>query len=45
MSEDVVDAPFKAAADQVEQSHQDAVSQLKAKVQKAKADALKKVSS
>ncbi len=45
MSDEIVDEPFRAAADQVDESHREAVSQLKAKVQKAKADALKKVSS
>ena len=45
MSEDIVDEPFNSATEQVESSHKEAVEQLKAKVQKAKADALKKVSS
>jgi hypothetical protein len=45
LSEEVVDKHFREAADEVEASHKDAVAQLKAKVEKAKADALKKISS
>jgi len=45
MSEEVVDKHFRQAADEVEASHQEAVAKLKAKVEKAKADALNKISS
>jgi len=44
MSDEIVDEPFRDAVGKVEESHREAVSQLKAKVQKAKEDALKKVS-
>ena len=45
MSEEVVDKHFRQAADEVEASHQEAVAKLKAKVEKAKAEALKKITS
>lgn len=45
MSDEIVREPFSEATEQIEASHRDAVAQLKAKVEKAKADALKKVSS
>ena len=45
MSEDLVEEPFKSAAEQVEAAHRQAVSELKSKVEKAKSAALKKVSS
>ncbi len=45
MSGDIVDGPFTSAAEQVERAHQKAVAELKSKVEKAKSEALKKVSS
>jgi hypothetical protein len=45
MSEEVVDRQFKEATDDVEAAHSDAAAQVKAKVEKAKANALKKISS
>jgi hypothetical protein len=44
MSEDLVDEPFKFAATRVEDAFDQAAEELKAKVQRSKADALKKVS-
>jgi hypothetical protein len=44
MSEEVVDKHFGEATDEVEASHKEAVAQVKAKVEKAKANALKKIS-
>ena len=44
MSEDLVDGPFKEAAKRVEESYDQAKAELKGKVQKSKAEALKKVS-
>lgn len=44
MSEEPVDKPFADAAKQVESANEEAVSELKSKVQKAKSDALKKIS-
>jgi hypothetical protein len=44
MSEDLVEEPFKAAAKQVEEAYERAEDELKSKVQKSKADALKKIS-
>jgi hypothetical protein len=44
MSEDLVDAPFKPASKRVEEAYDKAAEEMKAKVQKSKADALKKVS-
>jgi uncharacterized protein YjbJ (UPF0337 family) len=43
MSEDLVSEPFNSASEQVEGAHQQAVTELKDKVAKAKAAALKKV--
>ncbi len=44
MSEETVEKPFRLAAERVEEAHQQAVDDLRAKVAKAKAEALKKVS-
>ena len=44
MSEDVVDGPFKSAAKRVEDAYDRAAEDLKPKVNKAMAEALKKVS-
>jgi hypothetical protein len=44
MREDLVDEPFKAAAKRVEEAYDQAAEELKAKVQKSRAEALKKVS-
>jgi hypothetical protein len=44
MSEDLVDEPFKSAATHVKDAFDQAEEELKAKVQRSKADALKKVS-
>ena len=43
MTEDVVDEPFRAAAKRVEEAYDRAAEELKAKVRKSKADALKKI--
>jgi len=43
MSEDLTNAPFKEAADRLEQSYEQAVEDVKVKVQKAKSAAVKKV--
>ena len=43
MSEDLVDEPFKQAARKVEQAFDRAGEELKARVQEAKVEALKKV--
>ena len=43
MSEDFVDGPFKEAAKRVEEAYDRAAAELKAKVQKSRADALKKI--
>jgi hypothetical protein len=43
LSEEVVDKHFREAAEEVEASHSEAVAKLKAKVEKARADALKKI--
>jgi hypothetical protein len=43
VSEDLVTEPFDSAAKQVDEAHERAVSDLKDKVAKAKAAALKKV--
>ena len=45
MSKDIVEEPFDSAAKQVEEAHEQAVAELKSKVEKAKSAALKKVSS
>lgn len=44
MSEDLVEEPFSSASKRVEDAYDQAEEALKVKVQKAKADALKKVS-
>jgi hypothetical protein len=44
MSEDMVEEPFKAAAKKVDEAYDKAAADLKAKVEKAKSEALKKVS-
>ena len=44
MSEDLVDEPFRSAAKRVEEAYDRAAEELKAKVQRSKAEALKKVS-
>ena len=44
MSEDLVEEPFKSAAKRVEGAYDKAVEELKARVEKAKAAALKKIS-
>jgi len=44
MSEDLVEEPFKSAAKRVEETYDKAAEDLKAKVDKAKAAALKKIS-
>jgi len=44
MSEDLVDEPFRAAAKQVEEAYDQAAEELKAKLQKFKAETLKKIS-
>jgi len=44
MSEDLVEEPFKSAAKRAEDAYAGAVSELKSKVEKAKSDALKKIS-
>jgi hypothetical protein len=43
MSEEAVDKPFRLAAERVEQSHKEIVDDLRAKVENAKAEALKKI--
>jgi hypothetical protein len=45
MTEEIVDEPFDAAAERVEVAHQQAVADLRSKLEKAKSAALKKVSS
>ena len=44
MSEDLVDEKFKSAAKKVEEAYDQAAADLKAQVEKAKSEALKKVS-
>jgi len=44
MSENLVDEPFDSASEQVQVAYEQAVSDAKTKVEKAKAAALKKVS-
>ncbi|HYA55608.1 MAG TPA: hypothetical protein VED22_02310 [Nitrososphaerales archaeon] len=44
MNEDLVEEPFKAAAKRVEEAYDKAAADLKANVEKAKSEALKKVS-
>jgi len=43
MSEDLIEEPFKAAAKRVDETYDRATEELKAKVAKAKAEALKKI--
>jgi hypothetical protein len=43
MSEDLVDGPFKSAAKRVQDAYDQAAADLKAKAEKAKSEALKKV--
>jgi hypothetical protein len=43
MSEDLVDEPFRSAAKRVNESYDQAAEELKAKVEKAKSEALKKI--
>ncbi len=45
MTEEIVNEPFDAAAERVEEAHQQAVADLRSKLEKAKSEALKKVSS
>ena len=45
MSSDSQDDPFKSATDDVEAAYQQAISELKSKVNKAKSEALKKITS
>jgi hypothetical protein len=45
MSGEVTEKPFRLAAEQVEEAHKQSVEDLRAKVAKAKAEALKKISS
>ena len=44
MSEDPVDKPFKSAAKRVEDAYDQAAEELRSKVERSKADALKKIS-
>jgi hypothetical protein len=44
MSEDIVDEPFKSAARRVKDAYDKTAEEFKARVQKSKAEALKKVS-
>jgi len=44
MSKDLADEPFNSAAKRVEEAYDKAVADLKAKVERAKSEALKKVS-
>jgi len=44
MTEDLVDEPFAAASNRVKDAYDQVAEDLKAKVEKAKSDALKKVS-
>jgi hypothetical protein len=43
MSEELVDEPFKSAAKRVEEAYGEAAEELKSKVKKSKATALKKI--
>ena len=45
MTEETVDEPFNAAAEEIEEAHRQAVADLRSKLEKAKSAALKKVSS
>ena len=44
MSDDLVDEPFKSTAKRVAEAYDQAADELKARVEKAKAEALKKIS-
>jgi len=44
MSEDLVEEPFRSAIKKVEEAYDKAAADLKARVEKAKSEALKKVS-
>ena len=44
MSDELVEEPFKTAVKRVEEAYDKAAGELKAKVQKSKAEALKKIS-
>ncbi|MDG6902486.1 MAG: hypothetical protein JRM80_11095 [Nitrososphaerota archaeon] len=44
MSDDLVEEPFKSAAKRVSDAYDKATEELKSKVEKAKAEALKKIS-
>ena len=44
MSEELVDEQFRSASEKVDEVYDQAAEELKSKVRKAKADALKKVS-
>jgi hypothetical protein len=44
MSENLVEEPFKQAVKRVEEAYDQSAQELKAKVQKAKTEALKKIS-
>jgi hypothetical protein len=44
MSEELVDEPFRAAAKRAEETFDRAAAELKSKVEKAKSEALKKIS-
>ncbi|HKT22527.1 MAG TPA: hypothetical protein VJR06_07970 [Nitrososphaerales archaeon] len=43
MSDELVDEPFKSATKRVAEAYDQAADELRAKVEKAKADALKKI--
>lgn len=45
MSEEITDKPFSSAAEHVDEAHREAVAEAKAKVEKAKSEALRKLSS
>jgi len=45
MSEETVDEAFDAAAEKIEAAHEQAVAELRSKLEKARSAALKKVSS
>jgi hypothetical protein len=45
MSADMVEKPFRSASEKVEEAHRQSVEELRAKVAKAKSDALAKIGS
>ncbi len=45
MSEEITDKPFSEAAEQLDEAHREAVAAVKAKVERAKSEALRKLSS